>query len=94
MEQYPVTIGIDYSERLSRLTTFFRYIMVIPQYIVISFIGIAAEVVLFISWWAILFMGRYPKWAFNFVSGYLRWSTRVSGYCLLLTDKYPPFSMD
>jgi hypothetical protein len=67
--------------------------MIIPQVFVLTFIGIAAAVVLFISWWAILFIGRYPKWAFNFVSGYLRWATRVSGYSYYLTDKYPPFNM-
>ncbi len=93
MKKYPVTLDVEYSERLSRLTTFFRGIMVIPQFIVLYFIELAAGVVLFISWWAILFMGRYPRWAFNFMSGYLRWATRVSGYYLLLTDKYPPFNM-
>jgi hypothetical protein len=30
----------------------------------------------------------------TFVIGALRWTTRVSAYCLLLTDKYPPFSLD
>jgi hypothetical protein len=93
MAEYPITVDVQYSERLSRLTTFFRCFMVIPQIIVLYFIEIAAFVVLFISWWAILFVGRYPKWAFDFVSGYLRWATRVSGYSLFLTDKYPPFSM-
>jgi len=89
---YPITIDVRYSERLSRLTTFFRYFMAIPHYICLYGIGIAAAVVIFISWWAILFTARYPKWAFDFVSGYLRWYTRVGGYSLLLTDKYPPFS--
>jgi len=93
MEEYPITIGVEYSERLSRLTTFFRGIMVIPQSIVIAALGIAASIVLFISWWAILFIGRYPRWAFDFVSGYLRWTVRVNGYSYYLTDKYPPFSM-
>jgi len=93
MEEYPITIGVEYSERLSRLTTFFRGIMVIPQSIVIAALSIAASVVLFISWWAILFIGRYPRWAFDFVSGYLRWTVRVNGYSYYLTDKYPPFSM-
>ena len=92
--EYPITINFDYQEKLSRLTTFFRAIMVIPQSIVVYFIGIAAIVVAFIAWWAILFTGRYPKWAFDFVAGYVRWYTRVVGYYFLLTDKYPPFSME
>ncbi len=93
MAEYPITVGIQYPEKLSRLTTFFRYIMAIPQMIVLYFVAIAACIIWFISWWAILFTGKYPKGMFNFVSGYLRWMTRVSGYYFLLTDKYPPFSM-
>ncbi|HEU65522.1 MAG TPA: DUF4389 domain-containing protein [Chloroflexi bacterium] len=91
---YPISIEIEHSERLSRLTTFFRFFMAIPHYFVLYFIGIAAGVVIFISWWAILFIGRYPRWAFDFVSGYFRWNTRVNGYSIFLTDKYPPFSFD
>jgi len=93
MADYPITLDIPFPERLSRLTTFFRYFMAIPQMIVLYFIGIAASVILFISWWAILFLGRYPRWAFDFVAGYLRWGTRVNGYSYFLTDKYPPFNM-
>jgi hypothetical protein len=31
---------------------------------------------------------------YDFSTGYMRWMTRVLGYLYLLTDKYPPFSMD
>lgn len=93
MAEYPITMGVEFPAKLSRLTTFFRYFMVIPQCIVLCVLSIAASVVLFISWWAILFIGRYPRWAFDFVSGYLRWTVRVTGYSYYLTDKYPPFSM-
>jgi hypothetical protein len=31
---------------------------------------------------------------YEFSVGIQRWSTRVSSYTYLLTDKYPPFSMD
>lgn len=91
--EYPIVIDFDYKEKLSRLTTFLRLLLIIPQWIALYLIGIAASVVIFIAWWAILFTGRYPRWAFNFVAGYVRWYTRVSGYYCLLTDKYPPFSL-
>lgn len=94
MERYPITISIEHKERLSRLTTFFRLFMAIPHYICLYGLGIAAGVAVFLSWWWILFTTRYPAWAFKLVSGYLRWSTRVGGYSLLLTDVYPPFSLD
>jgi hypothetical protein len=90
---YPITVGITYPEKLSRLSTLFRLILVIPQAIVVYLVGIIAGIMMFFAWWAILFTGKYPKGLFDFVAGYLRWNTRVSGYYSLLTDKYPPFSM-
>ena len=91
--EYPITVGVAYPEKLSRLSTFFRFFLLIPQMIVLWLVGILAGIFMFFAWWAILFTGKYPKGLFDFVSGYLRWSTRVSGYSSLLTDKYPPFSL-
>lgn len=90
--QYPIELNFQAPEKLSRLTTFFRSIMGIPQYIVLYFLSIAAGIVLFLSWWAILFTGHYPKPFFDFMTWYMRWSVRVTGYMYFLTDKYPPFS--
>ena len=90
---YPITVNVDYPEKLSRLTTLFRLFLLIPQYIVLMFVGLIAGIAMFFGWWAIMFTGKYPKGLFNFVAGYLRWSTRVTGYYYLLTDNYPPFSM-
>jgi hypothetical protein len=89
---YPVTLKVEFPKKLSRLTTFFRLFMLIPQIIVLYFINIAGGVILFISWWAILFIGRYPKDFFDFIVWVFRWGTRLTGYAYLLTDKYPPFS--
>jgi hypothetical protein len=89
---YPVTLKVEFPKKLSRLTTFFRFFMLIPQIVVLYFINIAGDIIVFISWWAILFTGRYPKGLFDFVVWWFRWSTRFAGYAYLLTDKYPPFS--
>ena len=91
---YPVTFRADYVEKRSRLTTFFRLILAIPHIIVVYFYGIAAGVVVIVSWFALLFTGRYPRGMYDFVAGWLRYSTRVYGYGLLLADEYPPFSGD
>lgn len=90
---YPITADIATPGKLSRLTSFFRYFMAIPHWVVLYFIGIAAGILIFLAWWAILFTGKYPQSFFTFVAGYLRWMTRVNGYYLLLTDQYPPFSL-
>ena len=89
---YPVTLTVEFPERLSRLTTFFRFFMLIPQWFVLIFISIAAWFIMFLAWWAILFTARYPEVFLNFVTWWLRWAARFTGYSYLLTDKYPPFS--
>ena len=58
------------------------------------FLTIGALLAAIFAWFAILFTGHYPRGAFEFVEGVLRWSNRVTGYALtLVTDAYPPFRL-
>lgn len=103
-DQYPSTdeeqyvhlelVYPDVTNELARGMPLVKWFLAIPHYIVLFFLGIAAFVVIIIAWFAILFTGRYPKEMFEFVVGVMRWGLRVSAYALLLiTDKYPPFSL-
>jgi hypothetical protein len=76
-----------------RLTVLVRIILAIPHLVVLYVLGIAAEVVALICWFAALFTGRLPEGLADFQVGYLRWLTRVNGYLFLLTDAYPPFEL-
>jgi Domain of unknown function (DUF4389) len=93
-EPAPVLMAFAEPARQNRLTVFFRIILAIPQLAVLAVVGIAAEVVVVIGWFGALFMGRLPRFAADFLTGYLRWSARVSAYLALLTDQYPPFTFD
>lgn len=90
----PIEVGFAGPVAQRRVTTAFRLILVIPQLIVLYVLGIAAEIVAIIGWFGALFTGRLPQFAAEFLSGVLRWQARVSAYYLLLTDLYPPFSLD
>ncbi len=93
-DPYPARLELAYPTSLSRLLIFIKWLLIIPHTIVLYFLQIAAGVVWFIAFFAILITGRYPEGLFRFLVGYLRWSNRVSAYSLLLTDDYPPFTLD
>jgi hypothetical protein len=94
---YPVTYNVEYPEQLSRgmliLKVLFGWLYVgIPHGIILYFYGIAVFVALFISFFAILFTGKFPQSFFDFVVGYQRWTSNVTAYLYLWRDEYPPFS--
>jgi hypothetical protein len=90
-------VRVDVQPQLTgrnRVTVFFRLILVIPQFIVVAVLTFAAAVVTFIALFAVLFTGRWPVGMRDFVVKVQRWSLRVQIYFALLTDVYPPFSLD
>jgi hypothetical protein len=91
MSPYPIGYAADFVEERSRLTTFFRLIMVIPLYLVAMVYAIAAVFTIIGAWFALVFTGRYPEGLYNFNSGFTRYMARVTAYQSLLTDVYPPF---
>ncbi|HKG35177.1 MAG TPA: DUF4389 domain-containing protein [Solirubrobacterales bacterium] len=88
---YPITYEADYKREPSRLSTFFRFILMIPWIIVGYVYFIALAVTVLISWFAILITGRYPQGLYNFNAGVLRYSARANSFGGLLTDEFPPF---
>jgi hypothetical protein len=102
-DRYPATdehqsVHLDYPEvtgqELNRWLPLVKWLLAIPHYIVLFFLAIATFFVVIYAWFAILFTGHYPRGAFEFVEGVMRWTNRVSGYAFtLVTDAYPPFRL-
>ena len=84
----------DAKEELNRFLPLVKWFLAIPHYIVLAFLYLGAIFAVLFAWFAILFTGRYPRGLFDFVVGVLRWHNRVVGYAhLLVTDRYPPFTL-
>lgn len=90
--QHPIGLIVTDDLKRSRLTTFFRLILAIPHFIVLYLWSILAAVVVVIAWFAALFTGSVPAGLHNFLATFLRYSTRVTAYTLLLSNPFPPFS--
>jgi hypothetical protein len=92
-----VHLEIDYpdvEQDLNRWLPLVKWFLVIPHVIVLVVLAIIAFFAVVFAWFAILLTGRYPKGLFDFVVGVGRWGLRVQAYAfLLVTDRYPPFSL-
>ena len=96
-DEQSVHLDLDYPDArngLNRWLPLVKWLLALPHYVVLLFLGLGAFGAVVIAWFAILFTGRYPRGLFDFVVGVGRWAVRVQAYAfLLLTDSYPPFSL-
>lgn len=90
---YPVTYEVDFNPAPNRWTTFFRIILIIPWLIVAYVYMIAAFFTHIFAWVAVVILGRYPQWLYDFNSGVLRYMVRYNAYAYLQTDAWPPFGI-
>jgi hypothetical protein len=93
-QSYPVRYDVEYPEQLNRWLIFVKWILAIPHLIILYGLSIAAYLISFIAFFAILFTKRYPQELFKFVVNIQRWNANVSAYALLMRDEYPPFSWE
>jgi hypothetical protein len=97
VDQQSVHLELDYPDAktdLNRWLPLVKWLLVIPHYFVLFFLSIASLFAVILAWFAILVTGRYPRSLFDFTVGVSRWWLRVGAYAfLLVTDRYPPFSL-
>ena len=93
---YPIQFSVDYPDQpLSRLTTLFRPLTVIPILIVLILLTCGGAHMVLGSFvfgsllLMILFRQKYPRWWFEWNMAFLKFANRVSVYLLLLRDEYP-----
>lgn len=89
----PLIFKGELTEPLSQWLWLVKWLLIIPHLIVLAFLWLAAVVLWVLSFFAILFTGRYHKDIFNLVMGINRWTARVAIYSGLMTDRYPPFRL-
>ncbi len=107
---YPISLKIEYQEELSRLSTFFRLILLIPLAIFVAIIAgsVDGDAVgdgatytlgtmggLVLAYWIVIFLRQRPvNWLFDVIVHIQRFTLRATAYFFLLADKYPPFEGD
>ena len=95
-EHQSVRIELDYPDtaNLNRFLPLIKWLLALPHYIVLALLMVASLLAEIVAWLAILATEKYPRPLFNFVVSVQRYSLRVNAYAfLMLTDRYPPFSL-
>jgi hypothetical protein len=89
---------VPYLENPDKISVLLRGIfgfiyVLIPHGFVLMFLSFAALFIMFISWWAILFTGKYPDSLFVFMKNFMKYNERVGLYLAFMVEEYPPFSL-
>jgi hypothetical protein len=94
-ESYPVRVGIPPPKpEYSRLKAGFRLIVGIPVILLAYVQSLIALVISLIAWFAILFTGKLSEGLFDPLRSALAYNARATAYFALLTEDYPPFSLE
>jgi hypothetical protein len=89
---HPIRLVVNDDLERTRLTVFFRLILAIPLFLWAVLWGVVAVLAYIANWFATLFMGQSPEGLHNFLATFLRYTTHVRAYTLLVADPYPPFT--
>jgi hypothetical protein len=96
-QEQGVHLEIDYPDvgrDLNRWLPLVKWLLAVPHYVVLFFLTIGVVLAVVVAWFSILITGSYPRGLFDYVVGVGRWGLRVQAYAfLLVTDRYPPFSL-
>jgi hypothetical protein len=87
--EYPVHVVIpERKAKYSRLKAFFRFIYIIPAYIVVVILGILLVILAVLAWFIILISGRLPKFIADYMQFAFGWTLKFLALYLLLIENY------
>ncbi len=85
----------DYSRFELLLRSFLGFLYIaIPHGFILFFLYIWSAILQFLTFWIILFTGRFPESFFEYQLKLKRWNFRVNARLYHLSDDYPRFGLD
>ncbi len=91
---YPATLTFDPPERVANWRPVVQWFLAIPHFMVLYALRTVVEILAVISWFIIVFTGRFPDGIAKVQAMFLRYQARVTIYGGFLQEEYPPFNFD
>jgi hypothetical protein len=91
-ERHPVRLVVTDDLRRRRLTVLFRLVLALPHLVWVSLFGVAALMLAFVAWLAVLFERRVPGTIHRFLASYIRYTVHLTAYLSLAAAPYPGFT--
>jgi hypothetical protein len=88
----PIQLDVEDNLERTRVTVFFRLVLVIPHLIWLTLWGVVAFLAAIANWFATLMSGVSPASLHRFLASYLRYQNHVYAYLFLIADPYPGFT--
>jgi hypothetical protein len=90
-QSHPVRLIVNDDCKRSRLTVFFRLLLLIPHLVWMYFWSSAVAICMIVNWFAVLIKGQSPEDLHHFLVRALRYRTHVTSYAALVSNPYPTF---
>lgn len=88
---HPVRLAAEDDGRRSRLTSLFRFLLVLPHAVWLALWAVAALVAAAANWVVVLARGRSAAPLHRFLTAYVRYATHVSAFAFLVANPFPGF---
>jgi hypothetical protein len=89
--QHPISLVVTDDVRRSRLTVFFRLLLILPHVVWIALWGIAAFLLLVVAWFVGIVMGRLPHGLHRFFAAFVRYGVHLRAYYWIAANPFPGF---
>jgi hypothetical protein len=89
---HPVRLELTDDAERSRLTVFFRLLLVLPHLVWLVLWSIAVFFASIVAWFAALALGRLPLAFHRFLAAYIRYVAHVIAFVSLVANPFPGFT--
>jgi hypothetical protein len=89
---HPIRLAVDDDRRRSRLTTFFRFFLLVPHFVWYLLWGVLALLAAIGQWLFTLVAGRPATQLFRFLAAWARYQTQLFAFGFLIANPFPGFT--